>query len=110
MLTDELHQLLEQECDRLGVNEVARRLGLDSGQVSRLRRKQRGFGPESIDRLGKYLDLILVRRNESGGAAEFQERLGEKDSRRAIRLLDELHEALSLNLDKVQELRRLLGH
>src|SRR4051794_25480149 len=110
MLTDELHQLLEQECDRLGVNEVARRLELDSGQVSRLRRKKRGFGPESIDRLGNYLDLILVRRNELGGAAEIQERLGEKDYRRAIRLLDGLHEALSLNLDKVQELRRLLGH
>src|SRR4051794_39227163 len=109
MLTDELHQLLERECDRLGVNEVARRLELDSGQVSRLRRKKRGFGPESIDRLGQYLDLILVRRNELGGAAELQQRLGGQDYQRAIKLLDELYGSLVQDLSKVQELRQIFG-
>lgn len=109
MLSEELHDLLEQECERWGVNEVARRLDLDSGQVSRLRRRERGFGPGSLDRLGHYLDLTLVKRNEIGGAAKLEERLGEQAQRRAVTLLEELLELRVRDQEILRELRRLLG-
>jgi transcriptional regulator with XRE-family HTH domain len=106
-ISQQLRDYLTEACDNLGVNEVARQSQLSSPQISRIRSGGRGFSVATLDQIGDYLGLALVRVDRTKTADPRDEiALGER--RRARASAEALREGLTRLLAMVEDMQKRL--